>query len=146
MILALDPGLTTGWAVYEKIPIHDLRYRSGQVHQDDVWNLLESSHFARDEPAITRLVVERFQYRPHLPKVHLSPVEVIGVVKEWARQHEVDITWQTPAEGKFYYTDKRLKELDVYTPGKPHANDAMRHLWYFIGLGYGSKHKEVLDG
>jgi hypothetical protein len=83
---------------------------------------------------IDAIICESFQYRPHLPKANLTPVEVIGVVKEWCRQNSVKYFPQTPAMGKGFYTDDRLKERQLYKVGKPHANDAMRHLMFFMNF------------
>lgn len=77
------------------------------------------------------MVYESFQFRSGLPKAVLTPVEVIGVVKEWARQKDWALVSQTPAEGKFFFTDDRLKAMQLWKPGKPHAMDALRHLLYF---------------
>jgi hypothetical protein len=115
-ILALDPGGTIGYA-------HRTRsgeILSGQVPREEVWLLLTAM-----QPH--GIVCESFKLRK-LPKVDLAPVEVIGVVKEWARQNDVPIKWQDPAYAKTYFNDSRLKERGLHLPGRPHANDATRHL------------------
>ena len=132
-LLALDPGRTVGWAAFDKGASGE-RYHSGQVKDDQVWHLLESSKL--NLKGLDLLIVESFKYR-QLPKADLTPVEVIGIVKEWARQFQVDVTWQTPSQAKFFFTDDRIKKLGLYQPGKPHAMDAMRHLLYYLGFGKG---------
>ncbi len=132
MLLALDPGKTTGWASYSP---EDAAYLRGEVQPDEIWKLLEDTHATINE-TITKLIVERFVHRSKF-KVDLTPVEVIGVVKEWARQTETMIIWQQPSQAKHFFTNDRLKERGVYLAGKPHANDALRHLLYYQDFGKG---------
>lgn len=123
MILALDPGATTGWA-------RGIDYAAdgwGQVPDDNIWTLLENFY-----PSL--IVIEDFVYRGRL-NIDFTPVEVIGVVKEWARQHRTELVWQTPSQVKHFFTNDRLKEREVYQPGMPHAMDAMRHLCYYLEFG-----------
>lgn len=116
-IIALDPGKTVGWA---GIANH---IYSGQHSVDELWDFLEY------QQPIESLVVERFHVR-HMG-VALDPVECIGVIKEWARQNKVIIHWQMPHQAKHFFTDARLREKGLYKKGKPHANDAVRHLLYY---------------
>lgn len=132
-LLAFDPGRTVGWATFQK----PREYRSGQFPEDRTRVWLDAYHLLPGMTPIDLLIVERFTYRSNLPKADLTPVEVIGVIKEWSRQNHVDIVWQTPAQGKFYFTDDRLKEMELYRVGQPHANDATRHLLYYLGFGGG---------
>jgi hypothetical protein len=141
-LLALDPGATTGWALFQKGSPGE-RYTSGQVEQDKVWTLLNTAMFGgrdlHDNIIDLTIICESFQHR-QLPKVDYSPVEVIGVVKEWARQNNVEIVWQTPAQGKAFFTDNRLAALDLLKKPKTtwrHANDAMRHILWYLGFGKG---------
>ena len=148
-LLSLDPGTTTGWAMFRK-PNNRDGYTSGQIRDDQIWGLLETARWDSVDVVLPlgdfvrttkqkvdlTIICESFQYR-QLPKAVLTPVEVIGVVKEWARQNEVEVIFQTPAQGKFYFSDTRLKAMGLWKPGKPHAMDAMRHLLYFLGFGQG---------
>ena len=137
-LLALDPGATTGWAIFTKGAVGE-RYTSGQVAQDKVWDLLQTARWGQNGPIDLTIICESFQHR-QLPKVDLSPVEVIGVVKEWARQNKVEIVWQTPAQGKAFWDDNRLAKLDLLRKPKTnwrHANDAMRHILWYLGFGKG---------
>lgn len=122
MIVALDPGVTTGLACYEE-DFHT-KYRTAQLAPFDVWVYLEGCL----EYDKIDIVCESFQYR-RLPSVNLEPVEVIGMVKlfHYINSQDTTLTFQTPHQRKFF-TDDRLKEYGLWEPGKPHAMDAMRHL------------------
>src|SRR5437870_3152547 len=105
IVVALDPGKTTGAAYVEKG-----LFMSEEMDQDEVWPFIKSFadyyHAAR-----FLIVVESFLFRPRT-KADLTPVEVIGCIKEQARQYGLEICWQTPSQVKAYFTDQRLEELD----------------------------------
>jgi len=88
------------------------------------------------------IVCERFEYRMHLEKADLFSRELIGVVSLYVQERDdVQLYMQMPREvlGKTnYFSNEKLKETRVFRPGKPHANDAMRHLlyWYTFKQGY----------
>ena len=134
LILALDPGVTTGWATFQKPNRRD-GYRSGQT-KGPIWVLLESGLMVPQAEEKFVVIYETFTFR-QIPKADLTPVEVIGVIKEWARQKEVPLVPQSPAEGKGFFSDDKLKVLQLYRPGHPHANDAMRHLLFYLSFGHG---------
>lgn len=122
IIVALDPGGTVGFAYQTS---GSLGY--GEVKSDRTWQLLDKL-----EPDI--LVAERFVHR-RVEYFDPTPIEVIGVIKEWARQHNMPVVWQTAHQGKHFFTDARLKERGRYVVGKPHARDAIRHLLYYQEFG-----------
>lgn len=130
-VVALDPGTTTGWAKFEK-PNNRDGYSSGQIADDVVYETLWASALSTGKyPDV--VVCESFQYRPKLDKAVLTPVEVIGVVKLFCRQKKIRLVFQTPAQ-RMWWTDERLKQMRLYKPAHPHANDAMRHLLIYLDV------------
>lgn len=125
MILALDPGGTTGHASY--FPEEDPAFVVGQVQPDQLWEFLQLSLQFK----MKLIICESFNYRPKA-WADLTPVECIGVIKEFARHTEIPTIFQTPEQGKHFFTDDRLKERKLYRKKMPHANDALRHLLYFL--------------
>jgi hypothetical protein len=140
VIVAFDPGGTTGWASFQKPNTRD-GYHCGQIKIDRVWAKLDEAKLAAHmlEAPLT-VVYERFNFIPK-PKVVLTPVEVIGIIKEWCRQNSIRPIPQQPSQRK-WYTDERLKGMGVWHPGLPHAMDAMRHLLFYLGA---MPPKEVID-
>lgn len=123
-ILALDPGGTTGWAIFSDDTIYGGQL-AGQHHYD-LYLLMRD----RDPNVI---VYETFEYRNKSRSgLVLDSKEYIGIIKLYAEINEVDIKAQTPAQAKGFVTDDKLKKLKLYQPGMPHLNDAMRHLIYYI--------------
>ena len=119
-IVALDPGVTTGWA-----DLNRERYSTRQLtgeHHVELWDALYNL-----EPDI--VVCERFTYQRR-DKVILKSVEYIGVVTLYCEQYKVPLRMQTPSQAKNLWTDNKLKLVGQYKPNQPHANDAMRHLLY----------------
>lgn len=125
-LLALDPGKTTGWCCDP--PVELLETNHGQVEPDKVWLLL-----CLYKP--THIVMETFVFRQAKSRINLVAVEVIGIVKEWARQYHAEVFEQTPSQAKHYFTDDRLKNRGLYFPGEQHARDAARHLCYIREFG-----------
>lgn len=156
-IIALDPGGTTGIAVSytgeftgepddrsglrkEYDDLADLNIRRAQIgphhHHKELYTLL-----ATIRPQL--ILCESFQYvqfkskewdRDSKSKVELISCEYIGVVNLFARINHTQTVFQTPSEAKKFVSDDKLKALGLYQPGKPHSNDATRHLiyWYVI--------------
>jgi hypothetical protein len=131
-VLALDPGVTTGWARFVT-PNNRDGYTSGQIVNGvlGLWASLRMAAFLDGMPDV--IVCESFQYRPKLDKAVLEPVEVIGAVKVFCYMNEIKLVMQTPAQ-RMWWTDDKLKRSQVYKPGQPHANDAMRHLLTYLNV------------
>jgi hypothetical protein len=153
-LLALDPGGTTGWAeaIWNPEPfnstppkLHSLdqiKFTSGQIgpeeHHQELWELLEKAHrwweISEEAPPLD-LICESFEFRQHIntthakTKVELISKEYIGLVKLFAIQYpQVSTFFQTASAAKTLITDGKIKLLDLWTPGKVHANDAKRHI------------------
>jgi hypothetical protein len=139
--LALDPGGTTGYAKCEMIS-QTIRVRYGQAEWSelDLWRELEAYR-------PLDVVYESFQYRPGKakPSVNLRPPELIGVVKLYGQRYNgsVKLHPQTAAKGKAYFSNKRIKELDLYKSGVDHGRDALRHLLHWLYFDSGMQY---IDG
>jgi len=146
--IALDPGGTTGIAEYRAKVIHtpdgvpeyfDERFHHNalgpephfmQLHQ--YLEMMRTYNF--------HLVCESFQNRG-IDK-ELVSAELIGVVKMFKQETDcipyfADTEWMfwntasvvtSKKEGGSFWTDEKLKKLDVWFTGMKHPNDAMKHL------------------
>lgn len=134
MLIAIDPGgKYVGWAFHYHLAI----FYSEQSSPDEVWQKLEA---AAASDRIEAIIYE--SYGRSGKNIDLRPVETIGVIKEWARQNKVPVVPQTPSEGKHFFTDSRLQEYGVLREPKTewhHANDAMRHLQYYLKFKHGKE-------
>lgn len=138
-IVALDPGGTTGWAYltqqkpHEEVRREDIQcgQLEGDNHHLQLYNMLgnyQVSDFV--------LVVEAFEYRnTSRAGLVLDSKEYIGVAKlfyfERMRKLGQQYQEQSASQAKGFVKDTHIKRLDLWSPGMPHAMDAMRHLIYF---------------
>lgn len=140
-IVALDPGGTTGWATYqaetlwnanEKQEYYNVKWNCGQLgpgqHHAELYSFLEMQRTDQYQ-----LVCESFEFRQKArDNVVLDSKEYIGVVKLYHQVEHIPLQFQTAAMGKGFVTDDKIKKLDLWYPGWPHAMDATRHLLYFM--------------
>ncbi len=127
-MLALDPGVTTGWAA--RTSISD-EYITGEITDSlsRIWTFLESTRFYMFKGP---LIIENFEYRPNVMVADLTPVKVIGICEEWARQRDIPIKFQTPSQAKFFFKKRILQDRGLWKPiGDGHNMDALRHLMYY---------------
>lgn len=156
-ILGLDPGGTTGWALYTADVIHNLagesptpeyyneKFNAGQIgpgpHHRRLWGLLEQWTVTN-----TIFVCESFEYRrkdKNRDNIVLDSKEYIGVVNLYQQMfadtthhhQDLKVVYQTAAIGKGFWTDQKLQVVKKFSTPKtkwPHANDAMRHLLQYM--------------
>ncbi len=122
--LALDPGGTTGYAMFEYDEYDFEVIESGQISGGlkgfiEAWNerLFPGNY----------VVCESFTLREGIYGADLSPVYIIGALEALiSHEPETKIYYQEP-KLKPLCDDLRLKKLGMHQAGKPHRNDAVRH-------------------
>lgn len=134
-LLALDPGETTGWAVFVE----------GQLDACGQWQTLEPDQmfdeimvlFGEDYPERppSMIVYEEYRVRGNKFKEHVGSevvtIQNIGAIKTAAAQLGVPTWKQTPGQAKGFATDRKLRQWGLYQTNQRHANDAIRHAVYF---------------
>ncbi len=148
-ILAVDPGLCTGWAYrgtghwrLDTAEAHHLQDGSlvigdtekAGVLAKELDQFLEMIKFGY----VDVLVLERYEIQERTTK--FSPqhhsLEIIGLLKYHANRAGVEVVMQLPVEAMTTVPDTRLKALGLYVAGADHKRDALRHL-----LLYAAKHR-----
>lgn len=137
-LLCLDPGGTTGVALLEydeetEPAIIWHKQIEGGLHGflNFHWDQLEDWLYSE-------IVCESFTLREGVYGVDLSPTYIIGALEAL---HPVDdIIYQEPSM-KPLCDDERLKKMGLYTPGRGHAMDAVRHGVIYLR---NKKHKPTL--
>lgn len=131
-ILAIDPGVTTGFAY---------RAADGEIFS---WehNLRDNDHLPftyfmaeLETLVVDSVVCERFDFRQNKTGVDYTPVELIGLIKFWAEDAiDYDIVWQGQdvKSKKSFWTEEKLRLYGVYKPGQEHAMDATKHLMHYL--------------
>jgi len=146
-ILALDPGGTTGFCIYRPV-LQGLE--RGQIgpheHHDELDNLLEQLFCSCvNMGEELHIVCEQFEFRKterHRDFINYIPREYIGVVKLFfkkMRAPALQLHFQSASQAKGFWDDDKLKKLDLWVPGKTHADDATRHYLYYRVFTLGDK-------
>lgn len=144
-IVSLDPGGTTGICIGElSVDQLELHVSQQQFTMHGMYDFLEKK--VGNCENLCHVIYETFQYRKlSRGGLDLTPVKLIGVIELVRDRFEplVTFTEQSPATGKAFYSDDRLKQMGLYKPGTPHGRDAERHLMQWITFGYGSQYVDI---
>ena len=140
-LLALDPGETTGWCVFEYLAANDsyVKVASGQLKtwpmQDFVNNFKQL--LAMYKP--TAIVHELYAVYEWKATDHswssVPTLRVIGGIEVFAIMADIPVYTQTAQIAKNFCTDDKLKTWGFYITGEKHARDAFRHAAYFLLFG-----------
>jgi hypothetical protein len=145
IIIAVDPGLTVGWAVLHLSGDfwQPTGVAAGQSNADD-WEDWCVVNLTAD----CLLVVEKFTITSRTAKMSQQPraMEVIGVMRFLARRAEAQFEMQTPSAAKSFASDAQLRKIGLWKPGQDHARDAIRHLLLAVAThGSGQARQEMLQ-
>lgn len=139
MILALDPGGTTGVCLYN--PVRDtteIEHFGPHEHHRELWDMLAET-LGESFTAGVRLhiVCESFEFRQterHRDFINYIPREYIGIAKLFWQIHRspsgVMYYEQRASQAKGFFSDDKVKQLTLWVPGRKHAMDATRHYLY----------------
>lgn len=126
MFIAIDPGLTSGWALYNTL---DGTFASGEIEgRPLLYRFLEN---VMDDGQPMHLIVERFDIGAGTVEKtrQLDALYIIGALEYLAGKTGAGFTVQSRASAKTFATDDKLKALGWwFRGGEGHANDAGRHL------------------
>lgn len=149
---AYDPGGTTGWA-HVWLPtsvlsgggsiLEAMEFEIGQIPGSDTaqGRVLAQQLAAHSGPVVIEdFVLRKFSAGRDLlaPVRMISRIEqIIDLLLEYGyepedRQGVLPIFKQMPALAKGTCTDERMRRWGLWTPGKPHGNDALRHAVTFL--------------
>jgi hypothetical protein len=137
--LAFDPGVTTGHAFCAV----DVNGKIIQLDSaQDKWNEKELYDYI-DTYIPNYTIYESFEFRNAVRGgTELFSRNLIGVINLWHQQFlevgDASLYEQTPSSAMGYWNTKNLKAAGLHQPGKEHANDAMRHMLYWLTFKKGS--------
>lgn len=139
-ILALDPGVTTGWCIANVKDDKTVRIGIGQTR------FTEADLFAWlvDYGKLDGLIYETFEYRNRARTgLDLTPVRMIGVIELYVQLEQINVWKQSAATGKGFYNNGKLHDLGVYEKGLQHGRDASRHMLHFMTFGPGVQFVDI---
>lgn len=141
-VVALDPGGITGWAVWASP--HGVvggGQISGEDHRLQLIRFLTGMFCERSEGTV---VCEQFEQRGMDTKVDQRALIYIATVQAFCEDAGIEFVLRRPSDVKSFWTDQKLRRLGLYVPGKPHQNDAERHLLSYICLKDSVLRREIL--
>lgn len=128
---AVDPGLTTGVAVY--VPgvgyYNAVEVKGGDIGFANFWRVILHDY------AVKGIVCESYIITPQTATKtrQYDALYIIGWLKIESARNGIPFTLQTPTQGKSFGTDAKLKHMGWYVKTKDgHRNDATRHLLTFL--------------
>ena len=142
-IIAVDPGLTTGWAALYP----DGEFRSGETKGS--YPFLRTVHGLLSAGAFDwHVVVERYTITPETIKKsrQTEALEIIGALKFFTQHYGAGFSMQSPAEAKSFATDAKLRRVRWFQQGLGHANDASRHLLCYAVRNGLVKPDDLMEG
>jgi hypothetical protein len=151
MTIWLDPGKTTGIAGWDYA---NEQFTSIEVGDDlkalglhlELLASMQDGGIISDMPGRIELGWERYVITPGNTRHGTAywSLEVIGVAHYLALKHGFTILKPQMSSAMAACTDERLKKIGWHKPGKPHANDAARHLLRYM-LKAGTLPVEIWD-
>lgn len=128
-LLALDPGKTTGWAIFDGGgQVVDY----GQENMDDLITLERLF----DEHEISHIVVEDFKLFRHRASKQvgsrMEAPQVIGIAFAWSKKHNCEFIKQDPAIKPTAQKWSQLKPPSNHA--QSHWVDAFNHGFYWLVL------------
>ena len=131
-LLALDPGETTGYAVFKE---HKL-IKSGEIKTKTIETGIVTLQQVLKEHKPDFVVYEHYRVYQHKAKDHaqsdLHTSQFIGAIKTICLLRGVPYYKQMASVAKGFCTDDKLRDWGLYKRGERHARDAVRHGLYFL--------------
>jgi len=124
-VLCLDPGGTTGYAIFEYSEDGEAVVKTAGQIPDGLEGFIEW-YMEQVVSSWDVVVCESFTLRTGVKFPDLSPVYIIGALQAMEAAWDKKPIYQPPTS-KPLCNDDVLKRLGIYIPGRGHANDALRH-------------------
>jgi|GEM_PF-2074777 len=126
-LLALDPGDTTGWALFLGGSLHDKGQIPGTIA--DMTRLF-------DLHLPTQIVFEEYRIYPWKLAEHagstVPTLRLIGAIETLCEQRSIPYLVQSAQSAKGFMTDEKLREWNYFPKTLRHAADAVRHGCYAV--------------
>jgi hypothetical protein len=139
MTIWLDPGKTTGIAGWDYA---SRQFTSIEVGDDlkalglhlELLATMQDGGIISDTPGRIEIGWERYVITPGNTRHGTAywSLETIGVARYLALKHDFTILKPQMSSVMTAVPDGRLKAIGWHKPGKPHANDAARHLLRYM--------------
>lgn len=130
-LLALDPGETTGWCIFEDQKL----LAAGQAVTKPIEAGYDWLNYIFQKILPTQVVFESYRVYSWKAQSHtfsdLHTSQFIGAIQVVCHQNNVPYFQQTAQIAKQFSTDEKLKLWGFYVKGQKHARDSLRHATYY---------------
>lgn len=136
-LLAIDPGETTGYSVFECTKEDNPKLVTyGQLASAPIDQGIDLLTQTIMEVNPTKIVYEDYRVYSWKTQDHtwaaLHTPQLIGVIQTLARQHRLSTYKQMAQHAKQFFTNEKLEEWGYYCRGKRHATDSIRHALLYL--------------
>lgn len=170
LLVALDPGETTGYALFLGGKLHAVRQIKTKTVRDFTEVFYSLAHFATLSPHEGQRDETKRRWKPFKKEygkpdmvvyedyriyswkadqhswASLHTPQAIGALKAIATVNQIDLYTQLAQQPKGFCTDEKLEEWGYYKPGQKHARDAIRHGCYYLLHNFKSDPKFGFQG
>ena len=133
-VLAIDPGETTGVVVveYQDRKVRVVHAEAAAVSAASAFAWLEGldATFAPTVVVTEDYRVYRHRVRQHINSDLATP-RLIGAIEAWCGWRKKPLRFQMASEAKAFFTDRRLRAMNLYLSNK-HVRDALRHALHYL--------------
>lgn len=141
ILLALDPGGTTGFSLWQYGATEPLSHVTHGMVANGLHGWLHWWHTTYVELLVDEIVIEDFLLDGRTPKPDTTALEVIGAVEALASLHGTPVLRQRNVL-KAHCPDEKLKEWGFWWPGKGHDRDSARHALASLKI---ARHRPTLE-
>lgn len=139
-VLCLDPGHTTGFAVFSAGTLEV----AGEWSTESPATLAEQiERINEDVYSLDRIVFEEYRVRGNKVREHIGSevltIQHVGAIRVTGDRLGLALSKQSAGMAKGFATDAKLRRWGLYQRGKRHANDAVRHGCYYLLFAAGRK-------
>lgn len=145
LIIGIDPGDTTGVCKFES---GALKY-SSQLAGEHIEVVRQIADLICEE-LVDLVICEDYRVYEWKAMQHsnsrVDTLRKIGMIEYLCDSIDIPLVLQSASEGKSFVSDYRLKQWGMFKSGKPHANDAIRHVAHYLALTRDHKSKAIARG
>ena len=128
-LLAIDPGETTGYAIYKNGKIICEEIQVGLHNLKQIWDLIDSCKL--DVVVCEDYIIYGSKAKMHAWNKLVTP-QIIGAIRLSCELLKVPLYMQMASTAKGFCNDTKLKEWGFWIKGHDHSRDAIRHVIYFL--------------
>jgi hypothetical protein len=146
-LLALDPGETTGWSVWD-VPEEGLRPKLlayGQLPNIDAAMGTTQIEKLIDKYNPTHAVCEDYKVYAWKSATHswasLHTPKLIGGITYLCATRKIPLKFQMAQQAKVFVTDEKMQAWGWWIQGQKHCRDSIRHALTFLMFSYGKPGK-----